>query len=145
MELKNREFKRQNLWDFSTLLPGLILIILVFYLKESSIDSVIKGVLCGLTLLAIIIIGLSIKTKIYIKEEGIMLNSTLIRWRDINEVLFTVEPYVKNVIEISTSKKVHTIVIGLYENGMELRELIEEYCKKESVKHKVEDAARMWK
>lgn len=145
MELQNREFRRKNLWDFKTLVPVPIFIILIFYLQDSSLESVYKGVFWSLIFVILALLGFSRDHKMLnVKDEGIMFNNTLVKWEEINEILFTVWSYTKNVIEISTNKKGYTIRIMLYEDGKELRDLIEEYCKNKSIKHKVEDAARMW-
>jgi hypothetical protein len=89
-------------------------------------------------LLLFLIIYIRLPAKITIYKNYIQLRNTLIKWEEIDNILFTVDktgPFIK----IKTREQNFTVFWRHYQDNDELRKLLEGICIEKSINYVIED------
>lgn len=107
------------------------------------INSLINGRYLGTVILLlpfilILLIYIRMPAKISISYNYIQYGRTIIKWEEVNKILFTVNR-VGPFIKVGTKKLYLTILWRNYQNSKELRKLIEDICKIKNINYVIED------
>jgi len=115
-----------------------IAVILIMIIDSLNKNRYLLALLLLLPFVLFLLIYIRLPAKISIYNNYIQLGRTLIKWKEIDNILFTVDKTGPFII-VRTEKRNFTVFWRHYQNNKELRKILEDTCIEKSINYVIED------